>query len=190
MEAIKISNKKAANLAVQALENGSVIICPTDTVYGFLADATNRRAVNLIYKIKKRDKSKPLPVFIDGLKMANKLAIVGSKEARVVKKYWPGKYTIVLQRRRAKIYGVDQKTIALRVPRFKFLNKVLKKINKPIVQTSVNISGEAPINKIKDIIKEFEGIKNLLIVDGGNLPKNKPSTVIDLTKEEIKILRK
>lgn len=190
MEVIKINNKKAVSIAAQALKNGSVIVCPTDTVYGFLADATNRKAVNLIFKIKKRDKSKPLPVFIDGLKMANKIAVIDSKETAIIKKYWPGKYTIVLPRRNAKIYGVEKKTIALRIPKFKFLNNILKKINKPIVQTSVNISGKDPLNKIGDMIKEFKGLKNLLIFDGGNLPKNKPSTVIDLTKEEIKILRK
>ena len=89
------------------------------------------------------------------------------------------------------LWGVNKKTIALRIPKYKFLNDLLKKINKPLVQTSVNISGQASLIKIRDIIKEFEKQKNQpdLIIDAGNLPKRKPSKIVNLTGKGKKVLR-
>jgi len=182
METIKI-NKKAIDRAIEFLNNGGVVIFPTDTVYGFLADASNKKAVNKIYKIKKRLKSKPLPVFVKDIKMAKELAEVDKQQEQKLKKYWPGKYTFVLKEKNS------NKTIALRIPKYKPLNNLLKKINKPLTQTSVNISGQTSLTKISDIIDQFNK-KDILLVDGGNLKKSKPSKIIDLTNNKIKILRK
>ena len=98
MEVIKES-LKAADKAISFLKNGGVVICPTDTVYGFLADATDKKAVEKIYKIKKRPKSKPLPVFVKDFKMANNLAKINNEQAKILNKFWPGKYTFVLKRK-------------------------------------------------------------------------------------------
>lgn len=194
MEVVKL--QKALNKATSALLAGKIVICPTDTVYGFLADASNKKAVEKIFKIKKRPRAKPLAVFVRDIKMVKQLAEIDERQEKTLKKYWPGKYTFVLKRKpcevgsHTKLYGVDKKTIALRIPKFKFLNDLLKKINKPLAQTSVNISGEPPLVKIEDIKEKF-GMSDIpmLIIDGGNLPKNKPSAIIDLTKDKIKILR-
>lgn len=189
-------NKPGLNKVVKILNNGGVIICPTDTVYGFLADATNKKAVEKIYKIKQRPRSKPLPVFISSIKQAKELAEIDERQEKILKKYWPGKFTFVLKRKvscyvghNTKLYGVDKKTIALRVPKYKFLNDLLKKINKPLVQTSVNISNQSAFTKIKDIKAQFKNA-DVLIIDVGNLPKGKASSIIDLTKQKNKILRK
>ena len=201
MKVVKLE-QKAINKVVEVLKQGGVVVFPTDTVYGFLADAENKKAVEKIFKIKKRPRSKLLPVFIKDLKMAKKLAEIdeptsakasAGKQEKILKKYWPGKYTFILNKKKtARLYGVDKDKIALRIPKYKFLNDLLKKINKPLVQTSVNISGQPSLTRISDIIKEFEGQKNKpdLIISAGNLPKVKPSTIIDLTKSDIKIIRK
>ena len=191
MKAIKQS-QKALNEVISVLENGGVIICPTDTVYGFLALAENEKAVEKIYKIKKRPRSKPLPVFVKDIKIAQELANISKDQEKVLKKHWPGKYTFVLEiRKTAKLYGQDKKTIALRIPKYKFLNDLLKKINKPLVQTSVNISGEPELKKIKEIIEKFKDNKNKpnLIINRGNLLKSKSSKIVDLTREDKVVLR-
>jgi L-threonylcarbamoyladenylate synthase len=177
------NSKNAVNKAVEAINRGEVIVFPTDTVYGFLADAEDKKAVNKIYKIKKRPKSKPLPVFVKDLKMAKELAEISENQEKILKKHWPGKYTFVLNKKDSK------KTIALRIPKYKPLNDLLKKTNKPLVQTSVNISGKKELNKISEIILEFEK-KDIFIADAGNLKKSKPSKILDLTQNKIKILRK
>src|SRR3989344_5200557 len=108
MEAIKPSATAVAT-AVAFLKNGGIVICPTDTVYGFLADATNKKAVEKIYKIKKRSKSKPLSVFARDLKMVRELVEIGEKQSGVLRRHWPGKYTFILKRQSGKLYGVDKK---------------------------------------------------------------------------------
>lgn len=178
METIK--QQKALNKAIEILKAGGVVVCPTDTVYGFLADAQNKKAVNKIYKIKERPKSKPLPFFVSNLKMAKELAQISKGQEKILKKKWPGKFTFVLKDKKGK------KTIALRVPKHNLLSKILKKINRPLAQTSVNISGQPELNNIKDIEKIL-GVD--LIIDGGNLPKRKPSTIMDLSGLEIKKIR-
>jgi L-threonylcarbamoyladenylate synthase len=186
----KQSNKIISGV-VKFLEEGGVIICPTDTIYGFLALAENKKAVNKVYKIKNRPKSKPLPVFIKDFKMVKSIAEIDTAKEKITKKYWPGKYTFVLQRKKGiKIYDGTKDTIALRIPKYKFLISLLKKINKPLVQTSVNVSDSQPLTKSADIINQFNKVKDLLFIDAGNLPKAKSSTIIDLTKSNILILRK
>ena len=196
---------KALNKATVILRKGGVVICPTDTVYGFLADASNKKAVDKIYKIKKRLKSKPLPVFVKDIKTAHELAQIDERQAKILRKFWPGKYTFVLTRK--KYYKTNgrksRSTIALRIPKHVFLQKLLKKINKPLVQTSVNISGEPSLNNINDIIEKFGQNKSVdLIINAGNLKKSlpalampkalqagKPSTIIDLTSNQLIRLR-
>lgn len=162
---MKIVNQsiESLNEAVTILNKGGVVICPTDTIYGFLADATNKKAVEKIYKIKKRPRSKPLPIFVKDLKMAKELAEIDDRQEKILKKYWPGKYTFVLkaknQKPKSKIYGINKDTIAIRVPKYKFLNDLLKKINKPLVQTSVNISAREPLNYIADILATFGPVR-------------------------------
>ena len=204
MKIIKQSLKVIDDL-VLFLKKGAVIICPTDTVYGFLADATNKKAVDKIFKIKKRSKLKPLPVFVKNIKMAREVAYIDEpafvplksglrrgKQEKILKKYWPGKYTFILKRKSGvELYGVNKNTIAIRIPKYKFLNDLLKKINKPLVQTSVNISGEPFLIKIGDIKAKFGQLKfKIIIIDAGNLKKSKPSKIIDLTSKNKKILRK
>lgn len=194
--------KQSANAAAAAaafLKKGNVIICPTDTVYGFLADVSSKGAVEKIYKIKKRPKSKPLPVFVANMKMARGLAEIDARQEKVLKKYWPGKYTFVLRRKSTlnskafhfSIHGVDAKTIALRVPKHAFLQKLLKKINRPLVQTSVNLAGQKPLNSVEQIMATF-GKNRLvgLIIISSKPPGGKSSKIIDLTSEKGVILRK
>lgn len=193
MEVIKIKNKKAFTAAYKIIKAGGVIICPTDTVYGFLADATNKKAVERIYKMKKRPRSKPLPIFVSDIKAAEKLVFVNDNQRKILREKWPGKHTFVLRRKKmGKIYGINKGAIALRVPKYKFLNDLLKKAKNPLAQTSVNVSGQPAIIKIKGIVKVFGVGKNApeLIIDAGNLLKSKPSIIIDLTKEKNKILRR
>ncbi|MBI1866386.1 MAG: threonylcarbamoyl-AMP synthase [Candidatus Staskawiczbacteria bacterium] len=177
--------------ALLTLKNGGVVVCPTDTVYGFLADATNKKAVDTIFKIKKRLRSKPLSIFVKDFKMAEEIAFISENQKKIIKKHWPGKHTFILKRKSdINLYGVQKDTIAIRIPKYKFLNNLLKKINTPLVQTSVNISGEPPLTKIEDIVKEFGRNKNIFIINAGSLKKAKPSKIIDLTGKNKKVLRK
>ena len=196
MRILKINSKKLEQLklklVISLLRQGKVIIFPTDTVYIPVADATNKKAVKKVFQIKQRSQKNPLPLFVKDIKAARKLARIDKAQEKFLKTAWPGKVTVVLKRKRKKrLYGVDKKTIALRIPNFKPVNVLLKKLNKPLVGTSANISGKLPSGNIKKVLWQFKGKKYLpdLVIDAGNLPKSKPSVVLDLTTFPPKIIR-
>jgi L-threonylcarbamoyladenylate synthase len=185
-------NKNIIDRVVRELNNGKIVVCPTDTIYGFLADATNNKAVEKIFKIKKRPKSKPLAVFVKDIKMAKELAEINKDQEKILKQKWPGKYTFILKSKKTNLSKLVQnkETIGIRIPKYKFLNDLLKKVNKPLAQTSVNISGQAPLTKIKEIVKIFGSKPGIdLIVDGGDLKKSKPSQVSDFIQLTLTRLR-
>ena len=204
MKILKITRKnfkKVVETTIKLIKEGEVIICPTDTVYGLICDATNIKAVKRLLKIKRRPKNKPTPIFVKNLKMAKTLAKIDKKQEKILKAVWPGKVTTVLKRTRfrqgfggrekIRLYGVDKKTIALRFPDYKLLNVLLKKLNCPLAETSANISGRPPLTKIEEIIKQFKIRKYQpdLAIDAGNLLNSRPSVVLDLTSWPPKILR-
>jgi L-threonylcarbamoyladenylate synthase len=196
MRIIKFSKynfKKTATQAIDSINKGGVVVCPTDTVYGLLCDATNKKAVERVFKIKKSDRSKKFPIFIKDIETAKEVAFINEKQERILRENWPGKITFVLNgkdKRISFLFAADH-TIALRIPRHKLVNKILEKAGKPLVQTSANISGESAPTKIREVINYFKDEENqpVLIINAGNLPENKPSTIIDLTKNKTKILR-
>jgi len=208
------SFKKVIKKAIKFIKEGRVLVCPTDTVYGLICDATDKKAVEKLFRIKKRPRQKAIPIFVKDIRMAKKLAEIDKRQEVFLKKVWPGKITAVLKSKiksrasrqrgeageenevlcdhqKSKIYGIDRKTIALRIPKYKLVLELLKKTNKPLTGTSANISGQPASGKIKEILKQFEGRKYQpdLILDTGNLPKSKPSRVLDLTVFPPKILR-
>ena len=181
-----------SRIASLSLKRGQVLICPTDTVYGLIANAKDKKAVRKLLLIKKRW-DKALPVFIKDLKAAKKLAKINKNQEIFLKKFWPGKVTAVLQKRsRIKIFDGGQNKIGLRVPNNVLINNILKITNLPLIGTSANISGQESSYKIKEVVKQFEKqkIKPDLVLDAGNLKKSKTSTVIDLTLKNIKVIRK
>jgi len=195
MEILILEPKNFAEIVKKVLKfikQGKVIVLPTDTVYGLIADATNKKSVDRLFKTKKRKKEKPVPIFVKDIKMAKKLAYINKNQEKFLKKVWPGKVTVVLERKKGQnLYGLDRKTVAIRIPNYRFLNILLKKINRPLTGTSANISGKPTSTKIKEVINQFKNQKHQpdLIIDARNLPKNRPSKVIDLRGRKIKILR-
>lgn len=190
---VKKKNLKALiKVAADSIGLGKVIICPTDTVYGLVCDATNKKAVDKLFRIKQRPRTKHISVFVKDFKMAQKFSEVDEKTTKVLKKIWPGKVTIVLKRKKGiRLYGVGKTTIALRLVKYELINYLLHRIDKPLSATSANISGEKESGKIKEILNQFRDKKHKpdLVVDAGDLPKSLPSTIIDLTGPKIKILR-
>ncbi|GAI00957.1 unnamed protein product [marine sediment metagenome] len=185
--------KTIVKITVKSIKQGEVVVCPTDTIYGLLADATNEKAIKKLLKIKKRRTQKPIPIFVKDLKVAKRLAQINKNQEKFLRKVWPGKVTTVLKRKNKlpKILFAERKTIGLRIPDYKIINQLLFIINRPLTGTSANISGKPPSTKIKEVISQFKNQKFQpdLIIDVGNLPKSKPSIVFDLTIWPPKILR-
>ena len=180
MDIIRPNTEKA----IEAIRAGKILVCPTDTAYGLVCDATNKKALKRLYKIKKRPPNKPIPIFVNNIKNAKKLAKIRSQQEKYLKGVWPGKVTVVLKRK-------GGGTIGLRIPKYHFLLNLLRRLHCPLTGTSANISGKPVSINIREVIKQFKGKKHQpdLFIDAGNLPKNKPSKVVDLIIWPPKTLR-
>ena len=176
----------------EALRAGKIVVFPTDTVYGLIADATNKKAVTKVFAIKKRPKTKPLPLFVDTIARAKKFASVSKTHEAFLRRRWPGPFTAVLDRKKAGqlLYGVGSKTIALRIPNVLEIRTLIRQLGHPLVATSANIAGRSSCKTIQEVKKQFarRKVKPDIFVDGGTLPGT-PSQIIDMTKSTYIVLR-
>jgi len=186
------NKEKAAEILKEFVIQGKVVVVPTDTVYGLVCDATNAQAVKKLFEIKKREKEKPIGIFVRDLKMAKKFARIDKEKEKFLKKLGKdlSKVTLIL-RKREKIPVGTRTTIGIRIPDHPLIKNLFEKIDFPLAQTSANISGMPATTKIKALLRQFKAqrIKPDLVFDAGNLKNSKPSTVVDLTGKELKILR-
>ena len=189
---LRKDKKTILNIA-QALKQGKVLVLPTDTVYGLIADARNKKAIERIFKIKKRPPKKPLPVFVASLAMAKKYAFIDKEKETVLKFFWPGEFTFILRRKKGlpSIAFAGKTTIGLRIPDFWLFKRLFKIIDFPLVQTSANLSGQPPPTKINQVLTYFKKQKQKpdIIFTYKHLKQKQPSIVIDCTFKKAKVLR-
>ena len=194
MEVFKIKSKGLIKKIEKFLREEKVLIFPTDTVYGLLADATSQKAVRKVLKIKKRKSRKPVPIFVPDLKLAKKIAKISAREEKFLKKVWPGEVTVIFKRKNnlPKILFDKEKTIGLRIPKYPLLNRILKRTKLPLTGTSANISGISGSTKLKEVLNQFKNKKFQpdVVIDVGNLKPSKPSTVVDISKKKLSLVRK
>ncbi|HLD49518.1 MAG TPA: L-threonylcarbamoyladenylate synthase [archaeon] len=171
-----ILRKNEITEAVSILKTGGIIVYPTETAYGLGCDATNKKAVRKIFVIKKRAKAKKLPVIVSSVAMAKKYAVIRKNQEKMLKK----KYTTI-------VFPAKKGTTALRISCNNIARSLTKKLGKPIVATSANISGSEPIYEISAIKRIFSGKVNA-IIDAGNLKKKKVTRIINATTG--RVLRK
>ena len=176
--------------AVLILKQGGTVILPTDTVYGLTVVATNKKAIEKIYKIKGRKKNLPLPIFCFSVSQVKKIVEdIKPSAKKLIKFFWPGKLTLVFSCQSAKFIRLAYKDkIGIRISKSPTINRILKKLKQPIIGTSANLSGKGEITSSKEIMKLFKH-KVDLILDGGNLSQALPSTVIDVSSDKPKIIR-
>jgi len=194
MQIIPLTSKNfqaVVEIAGRTIRAGGIVIAPTDTVYGLLADATNKKAVDKIYQIKQRQSDKPLPIFVKNIAMAKKLAKISNKNRKILETKWPGKFTAVFPKKNVKLFGVGDKTTALRIPHYPFINSLLETLNIPLIGTSANISGQPSTTKIDDVLNQFKNIKIALdlVINAGDLPDSNPSAIVCLVQSKPKIIR-
>ena len=175
---------------ITVLNDGGVIVMPTDTVYGIICDATNKDAVKKVFNLKKRNFSKPLIVLVSDVEMLNKCSSnINSLEKKIINKYLPGKLTLILKKSTLipDIVTANMDSVGIRIPDDKNLIDLIKKFGKPIVATSANISAHkviTTINLLENHIKENVDY----IVDCGYI-NNDTSTIVKVNDNRIEILR-
>jgi len=187
---LKIScNDADIQIATKAINDGAIVVFPTDTVYGLGCNPYNHDAVLSLYEIKKRKKTKSFPELGYSKKELEKIAEFNSLEEKIAEKFWPGPITLILKIKDMEIQkSLDlEGKIAVRVPNNQCV-LALHKECKLLVGTSANISGSAPFNDPKECDKNLSGYD--LLIDGGIISSQGESTIVEIENNDVKILRK
>ena len=198
MEYLKINLKKIAkdeiDLIVDYFKRGKVIVYPTDTIYGLGGLATDKKAIKKNFKIKGRIEKKPFLILVNSFKMLKKYCWVSRKQEKYLRKTWRGAraVSVILKKKRnlpQELTG-GQETVAVRLPKVKFLIKILSGVGQPIVSTSLNKSGQKNLDSVSRLDNYFKKAKTDLIIDAGVI-KAKSSRLVDARDiRNIKVLRK
>jgi len=196
MERITLKSEnmaEAAQKAAEVLRSGGVVLYPTDTLYGLGADALSDEAVAKIFDIKGRDEGKPMHAIVADVDMAAKYTEV-SGIARLLNDRLPkGQVTFITQKKEGLDEGISRQieTFGFRIPQHAFCIEMIRAFGGPITATSANASGKRPERSVPAILAQLgSGAAPIdLIIDGGELPAQEPSTVINLTHNHPLIVR-
>lgn len=165
--------------AVKFLQNGGIIIYPTDTLYGIGGDATSEAVVKKIHKIKRTNGKKPLSVMMANIEMVREYCQIDPEQEKELMKKLPGPYTFLLKQKKDKIAASENEKLGTRIPENEFCRMLCQRFQKPIVTTSANITKQKPPTTIEEVDKNvLEAVD--LAIDGGKTKYKKPSTIIDL----------
>jgi L-threonylcarbamoyladenylate synthase len=174
--------------AALLLKEGAIGVIPTDTIYGICTSAFNRKSVEKVYKLRKRNPNKPCIILISSFDDLKKFNIkLNSWQRKILEKLLPGKISVILSCPYEEFYYLHRGTnsLSFRLPKNKLILNILK-ISGPIIAPSANWEGNEPAKNIRSA-KRYFGNK-VFYLDRVDLI-SKPSTLIDLRKKKIKILR-
>jgi len=192
---IKGNYKKVIEKTVTVLKSGGLVVFPSDTVYILAVDPTNEKAVEKLLAFKNRWTGRAISVAVLDKKMAMDYVKLNENGKNIYANLLPGPFTIVSNGKHKLIKGIEAEngTLGIRIPDNKYISDLIKLFGKPVTATSANLSGRTPNYSIVSFLRPLSNKKKEmidLVVNAGKLPRNKPSTVIDVTEAELKILRR
>lgn len=178
---------------VKVIQAGGIVMHPTETCYGLAVDVFNEEALVKLHTLKKMSFNKPVSVIVASIDDAKRWGEVNEEAFGLMKKFWPGPYTFIVNRLSAlpPFFNKGIEKVGFRNPPIESLLKIVEKIGHPITTTSANISGKPHVYEVEPFLAQLreERIKMELdlILDGGMLEINEPSSIYDVV--EGKILR-
>ena len=175
------------DLSKTTLENGEVIVYPTDTLYGFGVDATNTEAIQRLNRLKGR--VKPLSIVLESLDHMHDFAEFDGKNESEINTLFPGAYTVLLPPKKNALSPLVQSgslSIGIRIPDHFFPVELVKLLGKPIITTSINRHGTDPLNDVTQVEIDFPNVD--IFEDSNHTPSN-GSTIIDYTASPPVVIR-
>ncbi len=175
--------QRLINRVCAVLEEGGLIVYPTDTFYGIGCNLFNKRGIQLIYRLKNRPLKKPFSFLCDSLKEVSRYALVSNYAYKTMKRLLPGPYTFIMEGTRLvpKIMLTKRKTVGIRVPDNKICLDIIRTFGRPIISTSAVFDDPQSI-------KEAYGSFLDVIIDGGVLYQS-PSSVVSLIDDIPEVIR-
>lgn len=176
--------------AAEIINDGGVVIFPTDTVFGIGCRIGNQKAIERLYRIKERNEGKPTLIMIENIKQGRKYAKFDKRSLLLAKAFWPGPLTLVLKSKEGvpnMIKGI-QNSLGIREPNHKIVQKLISLVGEPLLAPSANFSRQVPPSKFSKIDKNL--IKLVDYVLNFECGGDKPSTIfesLDGTRNFIRI---
>jgi tRNA threonylcarbamoyl adenosine modification protein (Sua5/YciO/YrdC/YwlC family) len=181
----------AVDAATRTVRRGELVVMPTDTVYGIGADAFDPAAVRKLLAAKGRGREMPPPVLISSATTLDALATAVPGYARsLVEAFWPGPLTLVCRQQRSLQWdlGDTRGTVAVRMPDHPVALEILERTG-PLAVSSANLTGHPPATDAAQA-EEMLADHVAAIVDAGSTPGDVPSTIVDVTGDQGRILRR
>ncbi|MGD9823743.1 L-threonylcarbamoyladenylate synthase [Desulfobacter sp.] len=177
------------SMAVASLKKGGIIAYPTDTFYGIGCDIMNKKAIEQIYLIKQRDKTKPFSFICPDLKDIALYAKVSNMAYRHMKRLLPGPYTFILPGSKMvpRIMLTKRKTAGIRVPANQIAISLARELGNPIISTSAT-DPDGDVFEDASLLHDYFDARLHMVLDGGPVP-NTPSSVISLVEDEPEVIR-
>ena len=175
---------------VDILKNGGIVVYPTDTYYGIGCDIMNKRAIERIYQLKQRNKSKPFSFICSDLKNISRYAKVSNYAYKTMKRLLPGPYTFILEGSKLvpKIMLTKRRTAGIRVPDNRICLNLVKELGNPVITTSATMP-DGTIFHDASLIHDYFGNRVDAVIDGSIVPGS-PSSVILLINDIPEVIRK
>lgn len=190
---IEIQKEDIKN-ALQVLQNGGIILYPTDTIWGIGCDASNQNAVKRIYDLKKRNDTKSMLVLLDNAAYLSSYVSIVPEVAYELIEVTDKPLTIIYPgaKNMAPNLISEDGSIGIRIPDNMFCKQLIGKLKKPLVSTSANISGQQSPSNFSEITDEVKkGVDYIVKWQQTDFNKNLPSSILKLgINGEIKIIRK
>lgn len=183
-------SEKNIAVAADSVKKGSVVVYPTDTVYGMGCDPYNDSAVHMIFRIKGRMEGKALPLLCSSVKHASRIAKLNENAMKLAGQFWPGALTLIaelIDDRISSKVTAGTNTIGVRVPDNQCALQLIDKCGGVLVGTSANRSGYSPAKSAAEVLETLDGFDILL--DGGKTLLGIESTVLDVSAEKIALVR-
>lgn len=179
---------------IHILSQGGLVVYPTETTYGIGADCENEAAIAKLISYKSKRDGKPLSVAVANQELAHKYVEINDVANNVYQTFLPGPVTVVSKSKGTVAKGVTStsNTVGIRIPNYPFTLDLLRAYGKGITATGANASYQKRPYTISDIFDNISDRQKKLIdlvIDAGGLPHNEPSTVIDTTLDDIKVMR-
>lgn len=179
------------NQPAEMIKNGSIVIFPTETVYGIGTNGLNKNAIKKLYQLKRRPLNKPISLLVNGIDMVEKISKdITELEYALMETFFPGPFTIILKKKDIvpNILTANSDTVGIRMPANKIALKLIDYAGIPIATSSANISGKSSGTDLNDIMKDFDGKVDYFIDDGPS-KIGIPSTIVQVIDGIPHILR-
>ena len=175
---------------IDILLNEDVLAFPTETVYGLGVIYDSKKAFDNLVSLKRRSPDKPFTVMISSLSDIDKFAYIDEKIKRVIDKYFPGEITLLLKAKDNYPWvTLGSKIIGIRMSAAKDVCDLISRVNKPLLVTSANISGEESLYNAEDVEKVFKDEIKGIVKSNNNNSSNIPSTIVLISDDNIKLIR-